>query len=291
VAALKRWGAIAVAATATVFAVASIRQFVVMEGPAILGGLKARWRQIEEERKAAPARARFKGAKAALERLGARVTYGKGNEIEVHLSWEWHGNNSDLAELTPVSAGVDRLDVAMVGSRFDDDTVHYIAAIPNLRSLYLYRTQVTDEGLRELWPIRGVLQKLCLNHTGITDAGLTHLEGFEQLRTLCLTGTQVSGPGLISLAGLSKLEMLSLRATEIGDDGLEHLPPLRSLWLLDIEDTPISDAGLAHLWELRALKCLFPNGSRVTPAGHSALRKAIPSLYPLSEVNRRREFE
>src|SRR5437660_1373306 len=50
----------------------------------------------------------------------------------------------------------------------------------------LYGTRVTDLGLKELAPLRG-LQKLDLSHTRVTDLGLKELPPLKGLQTLGLS--------------------------------------------------------------------------------------------------------
>ncbi len=82
--------------------------------------------------------------------------------------------------------------------------------------LDLYRTQVTDAGLKELAALES-LQVLDLGYTQVTGAGLKELAGLQNLQALNLIGTQVTGAGLKELAGLKSLQTLNLCSTPVTD--------------------------------------------------------------------------
>jgi hypothetical protein len=62
-----------------------------------------------------------------------------------------------------------------------------------------------------------------LEYTKVTDAGLEHLKGLNQLRKLYLSHTQVTDAGLEHLKGLNQLKELSLGGTKVTDQGVKAL--------------------------------------------------------------------
>ncbi len=115
------------------------------------------------------------------------------------------------------------------------------------------------------------IRNLCLGHTAITDAGLQHVRGCEQLRWLDLSFTEATDAGLACLADARLLEQLSLEKTRITDQGLGHLTQLRQLEELDLSQTSISDAALPKLSGLSRLKVLWLTGTQITDEGLPAL--------------------
>lgn len=107
---------------------------------------------------------------------------------------------------------------------FRDDDLAYVAELTSLRSLMLFRDQVTDTGLE-------------------------HLQGLTHLRQLFLDGTQITDEGLVHLKGLTSLVELSLWQTKVTDEGLEHLKELPNLTYLYLEGTQVTDAGVEGLQE------------------------------------------
>ncbi len=146
------------------------------------------------------------------------------------------------------------------------------------------------------------IRNLCLSHTAITDTGLQHVQGCDQLRWLDLSFTAATDAGLACVADARLLEHLNLEKTRITDQMLDRVTDLRQLEELDLSQTDISDAampklsslsrlqvlwltgtqvtdeGLRALTALRSLQQLDVDGTRVTPAALDQLRKRLPKL-------------
>jgi hypothetical protein len=98
-----------------------------------------------------------------------------------------------------------------------------LAAIaPNVYSLDLKRTRISDDDLASLTSLTG-LRKLSLQRTKITDAALAHV------------------------AKLDKLEVINLYSTAIGDAGSKHLEGLKNLKEIYLFETQVSTAGALSL--------------------------------------------
>jgi hypothetical protein len=126
------------------------------------------------------------------------------------------------------------------------------------------------------------LQEMILVGTGITDAGLVHLEGLTHLAylILALDGSQVTDAGLEHLKGLTSLQYLFVLGPQITDAGLKHLKDkeLPQLTHLVLDDTKVTDAGLKHFIGWTHLFNLALNGTKVTDAGLEVL-KGMPQLH------------
>ncbi len=103
-----------------------------------------------------------------------------------------------------------------------DDAIDHLKDLPELKSLELGSTGITDAGLAKLAGV-SKMQTLGVGNTQITDAGLAHLRGFEDLRMLTLAGTNVTDEGLQHLRGLKHLWSLSLNGTSVTKAGVEEL--------------------------------------------------------------------
>jgi len=114
------------------------------------------------------------------------------------------------------------------------------------------------------------LERLDLNGTRVTDAGLEHVKGLTNLQWLCLTRTKVTDAGLVHLEGLTNLQWLELNNTKITDVGLVHLKGLSSMTHLHLQGTKVTDAGLKHLRELN-LTYLDLRFTHVTDGGVKSL--------------------
>ena len=83
----------------------------------------------------------------------------------------------------------------MVACRAAKYYLEYLQGLPQLHTLNLRTTKVTDAGLAHL---KGLpqLQSLDLGGIPMTDAGLEHLQGLLKLKSLFLGGTTVSDEGV-----------------------------------------------------------------------------------------------
>jgi hypothetical protein len=103
-----------------------------------------------------------------------------------------------------------------------DSTLRHVAALDNLKALWLGNSRITDDGLAYL---RGMnrLEQLWLGNTRVTDVGLVHLGSLRSLRDLSIGNTRVSDAGLVHLRGLRSLQQLSLGNTRVTDAGAADL--------------------------------------------------------------------
>ena len=124
------------------------------------------------------------------------------------------------------------------------------------------------------------LRELNLAQSRVTDAGLVNLAGLQRLQTLILSFTQVTDAGLVHLKEMKGLQTLRLDGTQITDAGLANLNEMKELRVLDLQCSQVTDAGLVHLKEMRALQTLVLLGVKMTDAGLKELRdlKALQSL-------------
>lgn len=131
------------------------------------------------------------------------------------------------------------------------------------------RNQVRDEHLPPLQKLLPVW--LCLDGCEITDAGLAHLEGFDQLRALfCRFNRNFTVAGLKSVAKLFRLQTLALSG-QFDSNCLSELSGMTSLTYLDLGLT-YNDAALKHVGRLLSLEHLMVNDT-VTDSGLAELRR------------------
>lgn len=109
--------------------------------------------------------------------------------------------------------------VKLRGTHVTDAELEHIKGLPQLQSLDLWGTQVTDAGLEEQLKGLKQLRRLGLAFAKVTDAGLERLKGLAQLGRLDLRGTQVTDAGLKHLRGLTQLRTLRLSQTQVSDEG------------------------------------------------------------------------
>jgi hypothetical protein len=178
-----------------------------------------------------------------------------------------------FSDAIPVDGGRNHCRVRFsYGKRLDRKVVDAI-----FRALPRSRPHVDDD----LIGIKHSPDLTVLAPTQVTNRGLAHLAGMDQLRKLHLNRTAVSDRGLRHLAGLSGLRELHLSRTRITDAGLAHLAGLAQLRFLGISGTEVTDAGLVHLKELQNLRELDLSLNDVSDKGVAFLAKALPDLQGL----------
>lgn len=143
----------------------------------------------------------------------------------------------------------------------------FVGRFKNLRSLQL-EGEITDDMLLELGPLPE-LGSLYLGKTLVTDAGLQALAGFPKLKRFSMFQTEINGTGLKYLEQTTGLTRLEIR-TQRGDEVLEYIASLMELDEL-ILNAPITDEGLERLPVLPNLKSLWLNNARVKGPGFAFL--------------------
>lgn len=148
-----------------------------------------------------------------------------------------------------------------------------LSHLPALEELRLDSCPVGDWTIAHLADNNVVpnLRSLDLADTDLTDAGMPKLALFQNLTRLSLFYCNITNAGLQHVAKLKLLEVLNLDSREISDDGLRHLQQLRHLKSLDIFSGRITDAGCSHISSISSLECLELCGGGVGDLGCTAL--------------------
>lgn len=150
----------------------------------------------------------------------------------------------------------------------------------NIVELALSSPWVTDADLAGVARLKQ-LKNLDLSHTRITDVGLEHLKGLENVVELnCYYAERITEDGIAHLKTWKNLQHLNLRGTKVTSKVFEHLAHLTSLRSLDLGFTQIEDEGFEHLANLNQLERLAIGGNRLSGAALPLLR-FLPSLARL----------
>lgn len=155
-----------------------------------------------------------------------------------------------------------------------DDMLKYLRNVPNVRSVVLNDTNVSDLGLRHLSRVKGVESFAVGNGRSVTNAGLEHLARMNELKDLALVGTQVSDEGIEQLANAGGIERLCL--SSISDAGLRHLNKLPNLRRLELINSEITHVGVEHLKSIRRLTSLNLIRCNISDENARALKRGLP---------------
>jgi uncharacterized protein (TIGR02996 family) len=247
-------GLLAVRCGGQVFGVPRMREWWQQHGPRVEG------LRLMSCHDATLGRLAADGTLDRVPRLNLSLTFVKGKGVP-HLARLWRLRELDLTRLV-----------------LSDADLAPLAALKGLRALRLDGIPLNGTGLAALAGLEE-LRELSLDGTAVTNEGLPHLAGLGRLRELGLHATQVTSRGLPFLAGLAGLEELDLSRTGVTVAGLRHLAALPRLARLDLSQTRITDADLEPLSALLPrLRHLVLLGTRITPRGEAALRRAMPQL-------------
>lgn len=159
----------------------------------------------------------------------------------------------------------------------NDDDLVLLQGIPELKTLVLVNTKVTDLGLEHLKKIPS-LRMLFIRECEISDAGLIQLQALPLLQWLSLTETKVSDDGLAHLKKFPALQILSLDFNDnITDAGLMHIKDLPKILILYLNYSQLTDVGLSYFEGLSQLQQIDLTGTYVTNAGVQKLRQKLPN--------------
>lgn len=174
---------------------------------------------------------------------------------------------ADLPRDALVLTAIDLADVPNVAAKTIDPLQH----CPDLISLNLNRTEITDEDLAAIAQLTS-LEELHLAGTRVSDQGLAHLAALNSLRVLDLSETRVTGSGLANLQDLPNLAALRLDRCRVSDSAMETINRYPALTELSLAfNTGLSDRGLAKLTNLNKLQMLDVGGARLTDVAMSTI--------------------
>ena len=152
-------------------------------------------------------------------------------------------------------------------SERDGTGVQHIAHLANIEKVDLNFTATSDAGLGSI-KLFQELRKLHLRGCeNITDDAITHLSEITHLQNLILP-YQIGDQGLAHLKGLREMQDLVLSSTQITDAGLVHIQEMAELHTLQLNGCEnLTDAGIVHLSGLKNLQVLNLNATQITDAG------------------------
>jgi hypothetical protein len=185
---------------------------------------------------------------------------------------------------------------------FTDKQAYAFRYVPNLEDLRADRTELTDEGVKQLACLKKLnwlflskgaysgkslqvfgrmsnLRTLDISHNNLDDAALANLNTLHELFKLRLTSCRIGDGGVAHLAVLSKLELLHLgKNKQVTDKSVSLIGTLKELRDLDLSDTSVTSKCIPALQRLTHLKRLAVNERQFQPGGKDALVKALPGV-------------
>jgi serine/threonine protein kinase/WD40 repeat protein len=164
-----------------------------------------------------------------------------------------------------------------------------LRSLPQLGQLSPFPSDITDDGLRQLPPLRSLrglalsgtlvrnpiaalpsdatpLTLLHLSNTQLTDEGLEGIGKCSSLGELFIERTQLTDERLLRLPVLPKLQILKIanNPLELTEKAIRHLAEYPSLSQLDLTSIPANEESLMQLAELKQLWQLNLGGTKTT---------------------------
>lgn len=168
-----------------------------------------------------------------------------------------------------------RLGLGDIRPPLDDNAIErVVTAWPDLESISLDASQITDTGLSHLGNLHN-LQYLNISRTKITDEGLESLVGLTQLKRLHADNTKILDPGMVHLNSIKSLEKLNLNFTLITDQGLREIQDLTNLKRIYFVGTKVTDQGLQYLKPLKTIEYVGPS-EHISPEALKELKDSLP---------------
>ena len=154
--------------------------------------------------------------------------------------------------------------VSLRGTWVGDADLRHLSELPDLNTLDLSLTHITDQGMQEIRGLSGVTDLNLYYAEYVTDEGVAAIKDWKKLRRLNLHGTKVSDTALEHIAGITPLESLNVGSTLMTDVGLERLTVLPNLKELTMGGNELGDAGLQALRQMPGLTYLDLSGRQGT---------------------------
>lgn len=160
--------------------------------------------------------------------------------------------------------------------------------LPRLKRLLMSGDRLNDAGLQHVGKLPELKEIYLWDATNVTDAGMAHLRGLQQLEYVHCSNSQITDESLRVFAMLPRVNGLSLQGSAFTDRGLLYLQNMVQLKTLCVGQLPpgasarkpITNAGLQHLRKLNKLELLDLQATQVTPEGLAALSQ-LTSLKEL----------
>jgi mono/diheme cytochrome c family protein len=129
--------------------------------------------------------------------------------------------------IMPISHDKNLLEVSAVNtSDFGDGQISLLTPLSEqIVWLKLGGTKVTDAAAKEIGKLKN-LNKLHLEYTAVTDAGLTPLKDLQYLEYINLVGTKITDAGLKSLASSKSLKNIYIWKSAVTENGIAEAQEL-----------------------------------------------------------------
>ena len=182
------------------------------------------------------------------------------------------------------NAAGDLVEVDLRHCWLTDPDFKRIGQMPQLQSIQLGYTKVTDQGLEYLKALTQVRVLDLYYAESISDAGLAHLKNWQHLKSLNVRGTKVTSTLFDHLVAMPELEELDVGFSRVNDDNFERLGELPKLRRLSIGGNKMSGVALPLLKLVPTLRELDLSGQQRTDSGLWSVLVSDPNCEVIASL-------
>lgn len=158
-----------------------------------------------------------------------------------------------------------------------------ISQLPDIQILNFERTDIDDDGLKEVTNIKNLRDLQLEGCEKITGKGLIYLTRLSELKNLKLENDlQLSDKDIAIVGRLPKLRFLDIRRTNVGDMTMEKLSN-SEVTNLYIQRTRVTDRGLSRLATCKHLKLLEVEKNQFSKSALEQFEKHKPGVLRFFE--------
>lgn len=163
--------------------------------------------------------------------------------------------------------------------RFGDEVAYVIADFPNLRSLMLFRFDISDDGVKALCK-HSELETLVVSSLGVTSSSFKSIAELRHLKHLGVWGWRINDADYADLERFTSLNSIQF-VTDLSDEIVPHLAQLEDLERLTLQGEGVTDACVPCLLKLRKLEWLDLSDTGIHKHGDAAkrLQQTLPDCH------------
>ena len=136
--------------------------------------------------------------------------------------------------------------LTLLEAAFTENGLQAISKLPKLENIRFNETNLDDKGVKILSSIKSLRVIDLYKCKNVTNRSMEYLGKCSEVIQLVLNFTQVDDAGLAHCSSLPKLECLSAQGPGITDMSLIALESCKALKMVEFLDTKISDAGISR---------------------------------------------
>ena len=174
----------------------------------------------------------------------------------------------------------------------DDEAAISIATLPNLRSVMLFNTRITDDGVEALCELAN-LKTLVVSSPHVSSAVFKHVAKLRHLEHLGTWAWRINDADFRQLSQMPNLVSLGLQ-TNLTDESVPHLLLFEGLEKLTLRGDEVTEDSVQYLCTMRKLTWLDLSNTSIAKNSEAAalLKRSLPGCrISLPKTEREKEIK